>query len=154
MRTYSLYLSTASAVRAPLNAGNLANVTWSINWHEVFGYKTGQANVRVRLISDSAASQTWTNWIGSLRANFASNSSNVTNGLVLGLVRPQNDPVTSTNTILEVDTLNATGPTMNIPSNNGTLVISLLTKADALMTSVPNYTLWLLFDVEDDDEAA
>lgn len=152
MRTYSLYLSTASAVRAPLNAANLANVTWNINWHEVFGYKTGQCNVRVRLVSDSAGSQTWTNWIGSLRANFASNSSNVTNGLVLGLVRPQNDPVTSTNTVLEVDTLNATGPTMNIPSNNGTLVISLLTKSDALMASVPNYTLWLLFDVEDDEE--
>ena len=35
--TYSLYLSTNSSNNVPINKQNLNNVTWSINWREIFG---------------------------------------------------------------------------------------------------------------------
>jgi hypothetical protein len=89
MKVVSLNLSTlGSGKYAPLDKTNLANVKWSINWKEVMGeyYNTNKpCRVKCKLISSASTLLNTTNNLGTVRASFSSNYSNITNGLVLGV---------------------------------------------------------------------
>ena len=153
MRTYSLYLST-TGVNKPLSTTNLAQLKWNINWKEIFGNRNvGECRVRVRLISSANASITTANNNGSLRASFQSYTSNSTNGLNLGAIVPNTFFITSTTVslYLEGDTSMTNGVSMIIPASNSELYITILNSSETLMLNVPNYQIWLYFDVDDEN---
>ena len=89
MKVASLNLSTlGSGMYAPIEKTNLANVKWSINWNEVLGeyYNTNKpCRVKCKLITAASTLLNTTNNLGTVRASFSSNYSNINNGLVLGV---------------------------------------------------------------------
>ena len=89
MKVASLNLSTlGSGKYAPMDKTNLANVKWSINWKEVLGeyYNTNKpCRVKCKLITAASTLLNTTNNLGTVRASFSSNYSNINNGLVLGV---------------------------------------------------------------------
>ena len=89
MKVASLNLSTlGSGMYAPIEKTNLANVKWSINWNEVLGeyYNTNKpCRVKCKLITAASTLLNNTNNLGTVRASFSSNYSNINNGLVLGV---------------------------------------------------------------------
>ena len=134
----------------PYNKINLNNVKWNINWRQIFGNTEGECRVRVKFVSQSATNFTWSANTGSLRASLTSNYQNSNNGLNLGLVKPEivtslASPLTL---YLESDTTNTKGTTMIIPTTNTDLTISLFNGNESLMVNVPEYHIWLYFDVE------
>lgn len=154
MRTYSLYLSTLSSINAPTNKTNLAQVKWSVNWREIFGNKVGNCRVRTHIISKSSNVLTWANNVGSCRINLASNTSNCSSGLNLGMVRPMNDfsSATVNTTYLECDTTMSSGLSMSIPSFNTEVIINFFGSNDMTpMLNVQEYQVWLYFDVDSED---
>ena len=152
MRTFSLYLSTTThnGNYKPVNKTNLANVTWNVNFRELFGEYKGEVNVRVKLITASNNALTWANNVGSLRANFYSNYSNVNNGVNLGYIRPYTDFATAGNTYLDVDTITGNGLTIQVPTSNQNLTITMNKADESLMTNTLDYQLWLYFDETSD----
>lgn len=154
MRVYSLYLSTLSTGKfAPINKTNSAQVKWCINFREIFGNRSGECRVRARFLSSSANTLTWTNNTGSIRLSFQSNTSNSTNGFNIGSVRPQSDYTSGTanTTYLDLDSTTSNGVTMLIPNTNGDFTVTLLNNAENVMVNVPEYQIWLWFDVDDEN---
>jgi len=152
--TYSSFSATPNISKyAPTNKSNLAQVKWNINWREIFGYRNGECRVRTRFISSSSTSVSWVANNGTLRATFSSNTSNSTNGFNLGFVRPQSDYTsgTSNTTYLDYDSTTSNGMTMIIPNSNGDFTISLYDRSETLMVNVPEYQVWLYFDVDDEN---
>jgi len=147
--TYGLYLSTTGVNNKPYNKTSLNNVKWNINWKEIFGKTEGECNVRIKLISASATNLTWANNIGSIRASFASNYQNSNNGFNLGSIQPflDNTTTTANTTYLDSDTRNTNGVTMVIPTSNTDFTITFLNSSENLMVNVPEYQIWLYFDV-------
>jgi len=152
--TYGLYLSTTGTINKPYNKTNLNNVKWNINWKEIFGSVVGECNVRVKVVSASNANLTWANNIGSVRASFASNYQNSNNGFNLGSIQPLLDNTSSTanTTYLDCDTRSSIGVSMIIPTTNTDFTIQFLNSSESLMTNVPEYNIWLYFDVFNDKD--
>jgi hypothetical protein len=125
---------------------NLATVKWNINWNEVFGDKVGECRVRAKFISESYALLTWENNLGSIRVSLSSNSSNSTNAFNIGVVTPIKETLA---TYLNCDTLTSQGCSCIIPTNNQEFTVSILDNTENLMTNVPDYQLFLYFDVDD-----
>ena len=152
MKTYSLYLSTTTPAGnkyAPTNTTNLANVTWNINWKEIFGDFEGDVNVRVKLISGSIThgANTLAAYSGSLRGSFTSPYSNNSNGVNLASLFPVVEPVTASRIYLLADsTTNAAGVTIKAPTSNQNLTITFIKPDEALLTNSTDYQLWLYFD--------
>ena len=166
--TYGLYLSTNTNTSSlkPANKTNLNNVKWTINWREIFGNREGECRVRVKLISNSVKTLTWSANVGSVRASFASNYQNSTNGFNLGAVLPQLDNsaittstatttagITTTNTTLttylECDTISTNGVSMIIPKTNTDMILTFLNANETAMVNFPEYQIWLYFDVNE-----
>lgn len=154
-QSYVAYIpNTNSALKyAPTNKSNLAQVKWNINWREIFGSRKGECRVRAKLTSFSSNLITWSTNVGSVRASLSSISCNETNGFNLGSLRPQNDFATATSgtTYLDLDTLTSNGATIIIPNTNTDFTITILNSTEYLMSNVPEYQLWLYFDVDDEN---
>lgn len=150
---YVMNVSTNLPKYAPSNKTSLAQVKWIINWKEIFGNRIGECRVRAKLLSASTTAISWANNVGSLRATFASNTSNSTNGFNLAFVRPQSDYTagTANTTYLDADTTMSNGSSIVIPNSNGEFTVSLVSAAESLMSNVPEYQLWLYFDVDDEN---
>ena len=154
MRTYSLYLSTTTPSTnkyAPTTKTNLANVSWNINWKEIFGDYKGEVNCRVKLISTTGTTTaiTWAGNTGSLRASLSSPYQNVSNGVNLGFIRPQYDTTATSQVYLDVDTITGNGITIITPTSNQILSIQMIKADESLMTNAQEYQLWLYFDLLD-----
>jgi hypothetical protein len=89
MKVASLNLSTLGTGKfAPIDKSNLANVKWTINWKEIFGeYFSTNAlcRLKAKLVSASSANLTTSNNLGTVRLSFASQYSNIVNGLAVGI---------------------------------------------------------------------
>jgi hypothetical protein len=141
MKVVSLNLSTTGSGKfAPLDKTNLANVKWNINWKEVLGeyYNTNKpCRVKCKLITSASTYLNTTNNLGTVRASFSSNYSNVNNGFTLGvpiLTQTSDTPSTITqfigsitNTTLTVNNfgygqfISFTGGTAGVPNTVLTL---------------------------------
>ena len=148
--TKSYYNTNISSSLKPYNKINLNNVKWNISWREIFGNTEGECRVRVKFVSQSATNFSWSANTGSIRASFSSNYQNYSNGFNLGLIKPEivssiKSPLTF---YLESDTTDTKGTTMTIPKTNTDLIISILNGNESLMVNVPEYHIWLYFDVE------
>lgn len=151
MTVYSLYLSTSSVVNPPISKTDLASVKWNVNWSELFGGKKGYCKVKAKLISSTGAGAiSWANNAGSLRASFQSNTTKSTNGFNIGAVLPIMEYVSNI-TYLDLDTSTTTGASIVIPNGNNDFYITFLDKTESLMTNVPEYQLWLYFDVDEEE---
>lgn len=154
MKTYGLYLSTLSSIKPPSGIlPSKSSAKWLINWREIFANRTGECRVRARLISSSATTGTitWSAGVGSLRVSLNNNSAQTVYGLNLGCIRPQSDFTAANFAYIELDTTTSNGISCIIPNSNGELTISLLDKAENLMTVAQDYQLWLYFDVDDEN---
>jgi hypothetical protein len=143
----SYTLQSNSPKYTPTVKSNLATVKWNINWKEIFGDKVGECRVRAKFISESYSLLTWENNLGSIRLSLSSNNTNSTNGFNIGVVAP----ITQTlGTYLDCDTITSQGcGSCIIPTNNQEFTVSILDNTENLMTSVPDYQLFLYFDVDD-----
>lgn len=152
MKTYSVYVSTSSVVNTPIKVNGISQVKWNVNWKEIFGNRTGECRVRTRMLS-SSGTLSWAANTGSLRVSLQSTSSNCSNGLNLGCLRPQSDYTGSNVTYLDVDTTMSSGVTIIIPNTNNDFYVSLYDKDEKLMTTnaPTSYQLWLFFDCDDED---
>lgn len=152
MRTYSLYLSTTTPAGnkyAPVNSTSLGNVTWNINFKEIFGDYAGDVNVRCKLVSASATftSNTLSSYSGSIRGSFICPYSNNQNGVNLANILPVIDPTISSKVYLLADsTTNAAGVTIVAPTTNQNLTITFVKPDESLLTNTLEYQLWLYFD--------
>ena len=162
----SIYLSyTQSSVPpkyAPSNKNlgqALSNMKFTINWNEIFGNRArGEMRVRAILISAPSTLLSWANNIGSLRISLSSNTSNMTNGLNVGFVRPQSDytsqysssSYSTASSYISLDTLQANGISTIIPNTNGDFYINILDNSEANMANIPEYNLFLYFDADDE----
>jgi len=145
MRTYSLYLSTTSTVNPPTNKSNLNNVSFIVNWDEIFGSEKGIANVRLRMNTVSGTYTDTQN--GSLRASFSSSHTSTNYGVNIAPILLT--ALTSSINVLLSDTFYTNGLTVNIPKGIQTFTISFLDRNEALMSGVTNYQIWFYFDVYD-----
>jgi hypothetical protein len=162
MRLYTLYLNTrtSSGPLAPFDKTNLNCVRWNINWNSVFPTSmnavklvnnNAKCRIKVQFISDASTAPTWPNQKGTLRVGgLVSNSQNAINGVLLGAVKPTQDPSDSTRRYLECDTTQAQGVEINLPSNMSICVGLYNSTGDAMTTSL-EYELILHFELEDDD---
>ena len=159
MKVISLYLNTKSTVGskyAPTDKSNLANVKWSINWTEIFGEYANTnkpCRVRAKIITTEATTLTTANNQGCVRVSLTSQYSNITNGLNLGV--PHLMPLTETATSYYLDldtTIQTSGMTVNVPMNNDFFVQFLKPDDKTLQPNVPEYQLYLYFDIDEDND--
>ena len=144
---YTSYtLQTNPPKYTPTVKSNLATVKFNINWKEIFGDKVGECRVRAKFISESYALLTWENNLGSVRVSLSSNTTNSTNGFNIGLVSPITETLA---TYLDCDTTTTQGCTSIIPTNNQEFTVTILDNSENLMTNVPDYQLFLYFDVDE-----
>ena len=145
MRTYSAYFSTLSTVNP--TTGSAAQHSWLVNWRSIFGNRVGECRVRAKILSLSSTDLSWiAGHVGTVRINFMSHTSNSNTGLILGAVHPVAD-------YLELDTTTSSGLTASIPDFMGQaqhITVSFYDATETLMTVVPDYQLWLYFDVDTD----
>ena len=145
MRTYSAYFSTQSTVNPA--TGPAAQRSWPVNWRSIFGNRVGECKVRCKILSLSSTSVSWVaGRIGTARINLMSHTCNSNTGLILGDVHPVVD-------YLELDTTTSSGLTASIPdfmSQAGHITVSFYDATETLMTVVPEYQIWLYFDVDYD----
>lgn len=157
-KSHSLYLSTltTSGQYTPVNKTNLANVTWNVNWRDVFSPDDDgkPMRVRVRIISRNvtAANAVWDTSIGSIRCNLPDKSSNSTNGLFLALTYWNDNPTTgSGNHIIDVNTLSDTGVESFVPCGTQNFTVQFLNLAETQLasTNVAEYNILFVFEVDD-----
>ena len=152
MPVVSLYLSTkATGKYAPIDKSNFANVKWSIPWNEVLGdyYNSNVfCNVRCKLLTYPDVDYSSANSYGTVRANFTSSYSNITNGFVLGIPIIHNVVDINNEYYLDLDTTNTNGSTINCPNNNYLNIQFLEGDELTLMPAVNDYELILYFDFE------
>ena len=169
MRTYSAYFSTTSTINPPIYTDSVNKVSWNVNWRNIFGNRVGECRVRANIISQSSKfllenidenGGTFNGTtMGSVRLNFISNTSDTLNGLNIGMIRPMIDSTSTKLTeedphcTLELDTRSCGGVSMVIPNfmnQSSILNVTILNEREAKMDRVPDYQIWLYFDVDDD----
>jgi len=159
VKTHSLYLSTLTAggQYRPINTTSLANVTWNVNWRDVFNPNDEgkPMRVRVRVLSKNvaAASAAWNTSIGSIRCNLPDKSSNSTNGLFLALLYWSDNPTTGSGQhIIDVNTLSDYGVESFVPCGTQNFTIQFLdmTETHLASSNVADYNVVLVFEIDSD----
>ena len=157
-KTHSLYLSTLTAKGQykPVSKTNLANVTWNVNWRDVFSPddEGKPMKVRIKVLSRNvtAANAAWDTSIGSIRCNLPDKSSNSTNGLFLALLYWNQNPTTGTGQhIINVNTLSDYGVESYVPIGTQYFNIQFLDMSEIQLgsTNVADYNIIFNFEIDD-----
>lgn len=163
-KIYTLYLSTlitapTSNLVVPMNKTNLANVSWMIDFNNLFRgdqTKFRRCTVRYKLVSAgwTGADANWESYGGLLVCTLPSSyASATTNGTVLGLLYPETLPTAGTRHCYISDSLaNQTGVDINMPS--GVCPVSIQFYNDDAMTFInnpnaPDWQILLQFELSD-----
>jgi len=154
-RVYSLYLSTLiSSGLYKCDKTNLASCKWNIDWSRIFPADTDGKDciVKIKLLSEEvvATTLTYDANLGTVRANFSSAYQNSNNGVVLGMLIPQDGPASNTtNHVLTADTTaNTDGVRIKVPSGNSLFNITLFDLAEASLTSANLNDYQIVFSFE------
>ena len=157
-KSHSLYLSTLTTggQYKPLNSTNLANVTWNVNWRDVFSPddEGKPMKVRIRVLSKNvaAANAAWNSSIGSIRCNLPDKNSNSTNGLFLALLYWSDNPTTGTGQhVIDVNTLSDYGVESYVPIGTQNFNIQFLDMSETQLasTNVADYNIIFHFEIDD-----
>lgn len=162
MKIHQLALSTANTTGPYACTVNKAtsNVSFNINWDDIFKGYTGEANLTFKLCSKSSVNYAFNTTMGYVELNGI--NSPYSNGCNLGLVYPQNDTtatytgvaVGATTTynaqpnFLNGSSLDSNGLTVKCPSGYSQLQILLKATDGTLLTNQDHYLIWLYFQVE------
>jgi len=163
MPVYTLYLSTISTnspagnQSIPVDRTNLNNVTWNINFDELFRYDNKtykRCRVRYNLIgtSWSAIATDWETYLGYLTCNLPSSyQSTGTYGTVLGPITAIDCPTTGTSThCLSINTTDETGVDIAVPNNNQAFTLT-FNRADLSsglrISNIYDYQIILYFEL-------
>lgn len=166
MPIFTLYLSTliTSSTTSntnnviPINKTNLANVTWNIDWKNIFKGNEDKykfCRVRYYLMSQSfaAAGGNYNSFTGFLACNLASTYHSSPVGTILNLLSCQDCPTTGTSTHCIINNyLSDCGVDINIPSiYNQTLTLSFYNDdAFNFISNMPEYQILLTFELYND----
>ena len=153
----SLYLSTDSAyTTAPtiMNKSNLAQVSWIMDWDQIFHGKTGLCKVSVNMVSkkNTATTDTWNSKVGVLSANFTSPYSISSNGFTLTTLNRNQYVEIAVDTTAYVsyfsadNTKNTVLPVIDIPTGKQTFTVSMLDTTGALIGTFPDYNVFFHFE--------
>jgi hypothetical protein len=155
-KIYTLYLSTTQEAfqqAIPTNKTNLGNVSWNINFDDIFkGNQKLYKNCRVRYsLKSIRGSLVWLNNIGFLGCSLSSSFNSIHTGYItiLGLISPINCPDTAeTGAIYDLSTFDQKGVDINIPSSSSYLTISFVKYSDlTIMSSIADYQIILYFEL-------
>lgn len=165
MPVYNLALSTSTSMNQPMgnlikpiNADNLANVTWLVNWDGLFGQDVLRFNkcvLRYRLVSESNGTMTNNNNIGFLVATGISTDKQASNfpGTLLGIIVPS-QAIGTTQYSFNTDNLgDFHGIQINKPYGVSEVGIRFYLDSEfTFQTNVPNYVLQLQLHLSNEDE--
>jgi hypothetical protein len=154
-RVYYLYLSTLiTSGIYKCDKTNLAACKWNIDWARIFPADVIDKDciVRTKLISKEVIATTlvYDSNVGTTRASFSSVYQNSNNGVILGLLIPQDGPaVNSTYHALLTDTTQTNGVRIKVPNNNGYFTITFFDMAEAPLTSsnLTDYNVEFYFEI-------
>ena len=155
-RVYYLYLSTLiSSGLYKCDKTNLASCKWNIDWSRIFPADTNGKDciVRIKLISEEvlATTLTYDANLGTVRANFSSIYQNSLNGVILGMLIPQDGPASNTtNHVLTADTTtNADGVRIKVPNGNSFFNINFFDLSETALTSanLNDYQVEFYFEI-------
>jgi hypothetical protein len=123
------------------------SISWLINWKSILPKKNANhAKIRCKLISDSTNNIT-NAWTGSLRLSLQSHTSQITNGFNIGNVFVRKDPLQTGYYYLESNTLHTDGFNFIVPTEEqSVLTITMYDLNENMLTSIPNYQVFLYFD--------
>ena len=159
-RIFTLYLSTQTPSGNPYTpVGDTTNksiITWNINWNALYGGTAFQGEerfARVKFQLHSLAQDSIYTWAGNSGVlaiqGLGNQYSNSTNGLVLGMIGPLDNPVAGNPShILYGDTLQTGGVLMNLPYGYQPITVLLLDRLGALQANTLGYQLILQFEME------
>ena len=157
-KTHLLYLSTLTerGQYKPVSKTNLANVTWNVNWRDVFSPddEGKPMRVRIRVLSKNVASASaaWDTSIGSIRCNLPDKRSNSTNGLILGLLGWIDNPTTGSGQhIIDVNTLSDYGVESYVPIGTQNFSVQFLdiTETQLASSNVAEFNILIMFEIDD-----
>lgn len=162
MPIYSLYLSTqvtapVSNIIVPVNKTNLANVSWNIDWDNLFRkeqYNYKHCRVRYSLTTNKwtaiGSNDDWDNYQGYLACSLPSMyNATTTSGTFLGIIYPTDVytvTVSNDHTIVS-STMGEVGIDISMPMNNSVLNIQFLTDTGAFIGITPEYQIILSFEL-------
>jgi hypothetical protein len=166
MPVYTLYLSTISSPDpngnqgVPTDRSNLANVSWSVNFDELFRYenqKYSKCRVKYHLLMRqwTAVATDWNTYMGYLSCNLASAQGGFGQyGTLLGPLYPLDSPTTGTgNHVMFVNTSQDMGVDVNVPTGFQTFTLS-FNRADlssgARISNLNDYQIILYFELYDE----
>lgn len=156
--THSVYLSTLTTTGqyVPLDKTNLANVSFNVNWRDVFSRDVeGKAmRVKCKVISRNvvAASAGWNTSIGTIRCNLPDKNSNSTNGLILSLLEWTDNPTTgSGNHIIYSSTLDTNGVESFVPFGVQQFKIQFLdmTETQLANSNMADWNILMVFEIDE-----
>ena len=163
MPIYTLWLSTqitapTSNYVVPLDKTNLANVSWRVDFDSLFrkeNYNYKYCRVRYYLIGETFTASTpaasdWTNYCGYLSVSLPSSFNAVTtNNTILGLIYPEDCPISGTGVhCLVSTTMSEAGVDINVPTSTQILNVGLMNWiTNQLNTTMQNYQILLAFEL-------
>ena len=157
-KSHSLYLSTLTAKGQykPVSKTNLANVTWNVNWRDIFSTddEGKPMKVRIKVLSRNvtAANAAWDTSIGSIRCNLPDKSGNSTNGLILALLGWIDNPTTGSGQhVIDVNTLSDYGVESFVPIGTQNFSVQFLdiTETQLASSNVAEYNILIMFEIDD-----
>ena len=128
----------------------MSQYNWFINWKILFGnIKQNSCKVRCKLISNSNSNISNQFQIGTVRANFSSNTSNMSNGFILGSLNLTKLNFDTYNPYFFCDTSDSVGTSIIIPKEEiSQLNIYFYDISENLITTPINFQVYLYFDTE------
>lgn len=166
MPVYSLFLSTISSPDpvgnqgVPIDRSNLANVSWNVNWDELFRYenqKYSKCRVKYHLLMRAwtAVATDWNTYMGYLSCNLSSAQGGFGQyGTLLGPVYPMDNPTTATTShVMMVNTSSDVGVDVNVPTGfqNFTLSFNSADLSRGLkISNLNDYQIILFFELYDE----
>lgn len=170
MPVYTLYLSTqitspATNIIVPVNKTNLANVSWNIDWDNLFrkeNYLYTNCRVRFQLVTNkwsaSAGNTDWDDYQGYLGCSLPSSyNATTTNNTILGMIFPTDvyTITASTSHAYVISSLSDVGVDINMPKYNSIFNLQFRntnTQSFISSTIMPEYQILLTFELYNQDD--
>ena len=167
MPIFTLWLSTqittpSSNYVVPINKTNLANVSWRVDFNNLFKGKQNDykfCRVRYFLIGETFAASTpasndWTNYTGYLALSLPNTfQGDTTNGTILGLTSPTDCPITGTGIHCMLSTtMSDYGVDIITPTGVQQMNVMLMSWVNNQpIATMQNYSLQLSFELYNQD---